>query len=223
MDAAPPLPADPTLDEVRAALAPRLAAQAGFDGWGAEAVDAAADEAGVDRAIARLAFQGGAVDRIDAWFDSLDHRLVAAFPPERIDALRTSQRIRAFVEHRLDLVAPDREGLRRALAILAQPQNVRAAGRLGWRTADRMWRLAGDTATDWNHYSKRTILMAVYGSTIAVFLDDGSEGQAETRAFLGRRLANVGQFEKWKGRLGGGNRDRLSLTRFLARLRYPAV
>lgn len=217
------LPDDPTLDEVRAALAPRLAAQAAFDGWSGAAVDAAADEAGVDCAVARLALTDKPVALIDAWFDSLDRRTVAAFPPERVDELRISQRIRAFVEHRLALMAPDREGLRRALAILAQPQNLRWAGRLAWRTADRMWRLAGDNATDWNHYSKRAILMGVYGSTVAVFLDDDSEGQADTCAFLGRRLRDVGRFEKLKAQLGGGNRDRLSLTRFLGRLRYPVV
>ena len=217
------LPDDPTLEEVRAALAPRLAAHAGFDGWGPAAVDAAADEEGVDRAIARLAFAGGAVDLVDAWFDSLDRRVVAAFPVDRLEPMRVSGRIRAFVEHRLDLMAPDREGLRRALGVLARPQNLATTARLGWRTADRLWRLAGDTATDWNHYSKRAILMGVYGSTIAVFLDDDSEGQADTRAFLGRRLAEVGRFEQVKAKLTGGERDRLSLTRFLGRLRYPAV
>ena len=217
------LPEDPTLKEVRAALAPGLAAHAGFDGWGEAAVDAAAAEVGVDRAIARLALAGGAVDRIDAWFDSLDRRTVAAFPPERLEPMRVAARIGAFVEYRLDLMAADREGLRRALGVLARPGNLRAAARLGWRTADRLWRLAGDRATDWNHYSKRAILMGVYASTIAVFLDDQSEGQVDTRAFLGRRLADVGRFEKLKAQLGGPNRDRLSLTRFLGRLRYPAV
>lgn len=217
------LPDDPTLDEVRAALAPQLAANAGFDGWGTEAVDAAADGLGADRAVARLALAGGPVERIDAWFDSLDRALVADFPPDRVDALRISQRIRAFVDHRLTRMATDREGLRRALAVLAQPQNLGAAARLGWRTADRMWRLAGDTATDWNHYSKRVILIGVYASTIAVFLDDQSEGQADTRAFLDRRLAGVGRFEKLKAQFGGGDRERLSLTRFLGRLRYPVV
>ncbi len=223
MTAADPLPDDPTLDEVRVALAPGLAAQAGFDGWGGAAVAAAADEAGVDPDIARLAFPGGPAALVDAWFDSLDRRTVAAFSPERIDAMRVSQRIRALVEHRLDLMASDREGLRRALAVLARPTNLGEAARLGWRTADRMWRLAGDTATDWNHYSKRAILMGVYGSTIAVFLDDMSEDHADTRAFLDRRLADVGKFEKVKAQWRGSNRERPSLTRFLGRLRYPVL
>ena len=222
MTDADPLPEDPTLEEVRAALARGLAAQAGFDGWGRTAVDAAAAAAGVDPAVARLALGDDPVALIDAWFDSLDRRMVAAFPPEEVEAMRVSRRIRAFVAERLSLMAPDREGLRRALAVLARPTNLGDVARLGWRTADRMWRLAGDTATDWNHYSKRAILMGVYGSTVAVFLDDMSEGHADTLAFLDRRLGDVGKFEKLKSQWLGSNRERPSLTRFLGRLRYPA-
>ena len=39
-----------------------------------------------------------------------------------------------------------------------------------------MWRIAGDTSTDFNHYTKRMTLGAVYGSTLLVWLDDQSEG-----------------------------------------------
>ena len=106
-----------------------------------------------------------------------------------------------------------------ALSILAMPQNLPQAARLSWRSADVMWRLAGDTATDYNHYSKRAILSAVYGSTLLAWLQDESEGSADTAAFLDRRIDQVMQFEKWKAGIGG--RERPSITRFLGRLRYP--
>jgi ubiquinone biosynthesis protein COQ9 len=117
---------------------------------------------------------------------------------------------------------PHREALRRALAILALPQNVAAATGLAWRAADRMWRVAGDTSTDFNHYSKRAILIGVYGSTALVFLDDRAAGLPETRAFLDRRLGDVGRFEKVKASWRGRRERRPSLSRFLGRLRYPA-
>ena len=84
-----------------------------------------------------------------------------------------------------------------------------------------MWRLAGDTATDFNHYSKRTILSSIYAATLLVWLDDDSEGWSETRAFLDRRLADVGRFEKWKAEWRGSAERRPSLARFVGRLRYP--
>lgn len=212
---------DPTLDEIRMALAPAIAANAAFDGWGDAARDMAAEGAGIDRDVAALAFAGGAVEMIDAWFADIDHAMTAAVPDPA--ALKVRQRITVLVEARLAAMASDRESLRRALAILALPTNVVRAGRLGWRTVDRIWRAAGDTATDYNHYTKRTILLGVYAATIAVFLDDDSEDFADTRAFLARRIEGIMRFEKAKAGIVKRTQRRPSLSRFVGRLRYPVV
>jgi ubiquinone biosynthesis protein COQ9 len=214
---------DMTLDELCAELAPRLPAHTAFDGWGEAALAMAAAELGVPADRARLAFPGGAMQMIDAWFDWSDKATLLAFPPERIAALKIRERIRELILFRLETAAPHREALRRTLAILAMPQNGFAAARLAWRSADRIWRIAGDTATDFNHYSKRAILIGVYGSTSFVFLDDESDDMAETRAFLDRRIDDVMRFEKAKARWRGSSTRRPSLSRFLGRLRYPAV
>ncbi len=216
-------PAEMTLDELRAALAPLIPRHAAFDGWSDEALAMAASELGVPAGRARLAFGQGPVQMIDAWFDSIDLAMLEALAPERIAAMKIRDRIRELVLFRIERILPQREALRRAAAILAQPQNLAASARLAWRAADRMWRLAGDTATDFNHYSKRAILTGVYGSTMLVFLDDRSEDLADTRAFLNRRIDDVMRFEKVKASWRG-SRERLpSLSRFLGRLRYPAV
>lgn len=214
---------DATLDEIRAELAPLIAANAGFDGWTRAALDAAAMSAGVDADIAALAFPGGPTDMIDAWFESIDERMAAVLPPERLVAMKIRARIAALVEARLDAVASERESLRRALAVLAMPGNIARGARLGWRSADRMWRLAGDTATDYNHYTKRAILAGVYGATITVFLDDESDGQADTRAFLARRIDGIMRFEKAKAGFLESTQNLPSLSRFIGRLRYPVV
>jgi ubiquinone biosynthesis protein COQ9 len=218
-----PTPQDMTLDELRLVLAPRIAPNAAFDGWSDKALAMAAADVGVPAPRARLCFPKGAAEMIDAWFDAIDRDMAAAFPLERVEAMKIRERIRALILYRIEAMQPNREALRRALAILAQPQNVPLAARLAWRAADRMWRIAGDRATDFNHYTKRAILMGVYGSTTLVFLDDDSDGLARTRAFLDRRIDEVMRFEKAKAQWRG-NRERLpSLSRFLGRLRYPAV
>ncbi len=214
--------ADMTLDELRVALAPHLAPNAAFDGWTAKAVDAAADAIGADRDVARLAVPGKPVEMIDIWFADIDRRMAEALPPETLGAMKIRAKITALVESRLDELAPDREALRRAVAILAMPQNAARTTRLGWRSADAMWRLAGDSATDYNHYTKRAMLAGIYAATIAVFLQDESEGQAETRAFLARRIENIMQFEKAKAKLAGRSDHRFSMSRFIGRLRYHA-
>lgn len=224
LPASAPTPSDDlTLEEIRALLAPGIASNAAFDGWGDEARDMAAQAANLDADVARLAFPGGAVDMIDAWFAQIDRRMLEAVPAQQLAAMKIRQKITVLVEARLAAAAPDREALRRAIAVLALPQNVPAAARLGWRTADLMWRLAGDTATDYNHYTKRAMLLAVYGATVTVFLDDESDGFADTRAFLARRIEGIMRFEKAKAQFLARTEHRPSLTRFLGRLRYPAA
>jgi len=217
-----PLPADPTLDEVRAALAPIIARNAGFDGWSDAAVHAAADEAGVDRDVAKLAFKDNAIDMIDAWINSVDLELAHRLPAEKLAAMKIRDRITALLATRLDIMAPDRESLRRAMAIMAMPQNLVRSAKIGWRSADRMWRLAGDTASDFNHYTKRMTLSAVYASTLSVFVNDDSDNFADARAFLDRRIDNVMQFEKVKFQAKQRQEYVPSLSRFIGRLRYPA-
>ena len=71
-----------------------------------------------------------------------------------------------------------------------------------YRSVDLMWRAAGDTATDFNFYTKRGLLAGVYGSTILFWLDDGSEGYAESWAFLDRRIADVMNIQRARARAG---------------------
>lgn len=222
--------ADLTLDELRVALAPDIAASAIFDGWNETALTAAAEMAGCDPDVARLAFKDSGKDTgsnlamamIEAWITSVDQAMEAEWPAERLATLKIRERIRTLVAFRLDAVADVDEAVRRALAVMAQPQNARAALKLGWRSADIMWRLAGDTATDYNHYTKRAILAGIYAATLAVFVNDDSEGKADTHAFLERRIDGVMKFEKAKAQFVGKDRELPSLTRFLGRLRYPA-
>ena len=217
------LSADLTLDELRLALAQGIAEAAVFDGWSDAALEYAADQLGADRDVARLAFKDdGAMGMICAWIETIDRRMMLEFPPERIAALKIRQRIRDLVLFRLDAVTGLEESLRRALAIMAMPQNLAKSLKTGWHSADVMWRIAGDTATDYNHYTKRAILASIYGATLAVFVDDESEGKADTRAFLDRRIDGVMRFETAKAKWLNPEREHFSMARFLGRLRYPS-
>ena len=217
-----PLPTDPTLDEIRLALAPAIGRNAAFDGWSSAAVTAAAGELGVDADVAQLAYKDGAMAMIDGWIDSIDLAVARRLPPETLSAMKIRARITALLATRMEVMAPDREALRRAMAIMASPQNLARAAKIGWRTADRNWRLAGDTATDFNHYTKRMTLSAVYGSLLVVFVNDDSEDFSDSRAFLDRRIDNVMQFEKVKAQAKARREFTPSLSRFIGRLRYPA-
>jgi ubiquinone biosynthesis protein COQ9 len=135
--------------------------------------------------------------------------------------MKIRDRIRTALVTRLE--QSDREITRRALAILAQPQHAALSARLLWQAADAMWRAAGDTATDYNHYTKRAILSAIYSATLLFWTQDDSEDFAATRAFIDRRIDGVMRFEKAKARVLGITARLPDPARFLGRLRYPAV
>lgn len=208
------------LKEIRLKLALAIGENAVFDGWTAAAVDSAANSQGVDPAQARLAVPKDQAGKIDLYIRGVDRALEDWFTPERLEGLKIREKIRAIVWKRLEVMEPAREAVRRALSILAMPQNVPTGLKTGWRTADVMWRIAGDTSTDYNHYTKRIMLGGVYGSTLLVWLDDQTDGWAETASFLDRRIDDVMKIEKLKA--DWKNQEHFSVTRFLGRLRYPA-
>lgn len=209
------------LEKLRRELAIPVGENAVFDGWTRAAVDSAAAQLGIDPVHARLAMPKSQVGMIELYIGEVDRALEAWFTPQRLKSMKIREKIRALIWQRLEIMGPAREAVRRALAILAMPQNVPLALRMGWRTANLMWRIAGDTSTDFNHYTKRMTLGAVYTSTLLVWLDDQSEGWSETAAFLDRRIDDVMKFEKLKAQWRGSSDRRLSLTRFVGRLRYP--
>lgn len=208
------------LEQIRRRMALPVGENAVFDGWTQAAVDTAADQLGIDRAQARLAVPKDQASKIDLYIRGVDRALEEWFTPERLENLKIREKIRTIVWKRLEIMEPAREAVRRALSILAMPQNVPTALRTGWRTADVMWRIAGDTSTDYNHYTKRLMLGGVYASTLLVWLDDQTQGYAETAGFLDRRIDDVMQIEKLKHDWSG--QEHFSVSRFLGRLRYPA-
>ncbi len=213
---------DDSLGALRIGLAPALADAAAFDGWTPLAVSNAAAATGVNPDTAQYAFAGGAMAMIEAWVHGVDAAMVAALPSKQLAALKIRERIRTLVQFRLDAIVHQKEALRRALAIMAMPQNVLRALQLGWHSADAMWRLAGDTATDYNHYTKRLTLGSIYAATLAIYVDDTSAEHEQTKAFLDRRIEGIMKFEKAKARLLRPRDEQFSPARLLGRLRYPA-
>ena len=208
------------LEALRQRLALAVGEHAVFDGWSRAAVDSAADKLGIDRAQARLAMPKTQSGLVDAYIQGVDRALQEHFTPKRLARMKIRDKIRTLVWQRLEIMAPAREAVRRGLAVLAMPQNLPLAMRIGWRTSDLMWRIAGDTITDFNHYTKRLTLGGVYASTLLAWLDDESDKWGDTADFLDRRIDDVMKIEKWKAEWKGSGQH-VSVSRFLGRLRYP--
>lgn len=198
--------------EAAVRLAPTL-------GWGARMAEAAVREAGVDRREARLLLPDGPRDLAVLLWKRHDAQALAKLATVDASALKVRARIRAAVEARVEAAVADGEAERKAQAYMALPTNAPLALRLAWSTADALWRWAGDTSTDENHYSKRLLLAGIVLSTSLAWTTRGRE------AALRRLDAQIGQvmtFEGWKARLPAMSDGLRSLAGVLGRTRYGA-
>ena len=172
-----------------------------FDGWSRKTLRHGAEDAGISIAELDRLFPAGANDCIGHFLDRADRDMEQAFQSRNPSAMKIRDRIASAVRIRLEQAAPHKEAVRRTLAYLAIPGRGGLGVRSLYKTVDVIWKAAGDTATDYNFYTKRGLLATVYSATVLFWLNDTSEDHAETWAFLDRRIQNVMQIPKVTGRL----------------------
>ncbi|HVJ54049.1 MAG TPA: COQ9 family protein [Aliidongia sp.] len=172
-----------------------------FDGWSLTAMRAGAKALKLDETESFQLFPGGAGEAA-LWLDDwADRRMLDALESRDLAAMKVRERVGAAVMARLAVLAPYREAVRRAIALKLSPFGAARAAQIVYRTVDAIWYAAGDQATDFNFYTKRSLLAAVYAPTMLYWLNDGSEGATETEAFLQRRLAQVMKLPGLTGKL----------------------
>lgn len=164
-------------------------------GWNRLLVERACGEIGLSAADGELLVPNGARDLAALYSRACDATAAEALSAFDPATLKIRERIAAGVHARLEAAAVEAEAARRWSGFLAMPQNAALGLRLAWESADAIWRWAGDTATDENHYSKRAILAGILISALSVRL---SQGRDEAERFVAARIENVMAFEKWK-------------------------
>ena len=177
---------------------------AAFDGWSRRTLTNAAADAGLDRATATRLFPQGPSSLL-AWLDDwTDRQMLAAVADEDIASLPVRRRIARLVRARLDALAPHKEAMRRAALARGLSPDVARGGRALWHAADSIWERAGFASgpeEGFSHYSRRTLLVGILVSTFFYWLDDTSEDQADSWAFLDRRIDDALKLGKATGRI----------------------
>jgi ubiquinone biosynthesis protein COQ9 len=198
-------------DHILLAALPNVA----FDGWTQALLVDAARSAGYAPEVALLEFPAGPADLVAHFSDWADRQMLVRLEGADLSALKVRARITLGVRVRLEVVEPYREAVCSGLSLLAMPQHTVRATRLLWRSCDAIWWAAGDTATDFNHYSKRGLLSGVLAATTLHWLNDSSDEHAESWAFLDRRIANALSIGGLAGRLAKAAPDCSGLLRHL--------
>jgi len=162
-------------------------------GWSPRLVERASADQGLSKGDAELLFPHGPRDLAALLSRRHDRQALDALPDPA--GLKIRERIARGVQARLEAAAAQQDAARRWAGFLALPQNAPLALKLAWESADAIWRWAGDTATDENHYSKRAILSGILIPALSIRL---TQGRLAAEGFVAARIENVMQFEKWK-------------------------
>ena len=190
----------PLADDQRAALIAAMLPNVAFDGWSRPALRAAARRVGMPADEALALFPNGAAELVACFSRWADVRMLDRFEAMVPEPSRISDRITLAITSRLEIIAPWREAVRRALSVLTLPRHVPLGLRLLYETVDGIWYAAGERATDFSFYTKRVTLGAIYAATLLYWLEDSSPGFSDTRAFLERRLSEVAAIGKARQR-----------------------
>jgi ubiquinone biosynthesis protein COQ9 len=209
----------PLAESQREALIEAMLPDVAFDGWSRPALRAAARRIGMPAGEAVALFPGGSADLVACFSRRADLRMLDRLEAEALDPLRIPERIALAIATRLDIIAPWREAVRRALSVLVLPQHAPLGLRLLYETVDAAWYGAGDRATDFSFYTKRLTLAAIYAATLLYWLEDSSPDFAETHAFLDRRLADAAVVGRARQHLGTAVEHLPNPVRLLRQLR----
>lgn len=160
-------------------------------GWHWSVIEEAAGLGKMQSDIARSLFPAGLSDAVAHFSDYMDRAMLTALTKIPYDALRVRDRIRTAVVTRLACYEGHKDVVRHTLAFWALPIHVIQGQRVLWRSADRIWNWAGDTATDYTKQTKRASLSSILLGTTMVWITDESQDNLLTTTFLDRRIENV--------------------------------
>ena len=178
-----------------------------FDGWSMDVIERAALQAGYSSAACHAAFEGGILDVLGCFAAYADRQMLERLNGVDADALPVRERIEAALMARFEVLADHKDVVKDSMKFWLNPFNKPRAGKIIWHSADAIWVWAGDVSTDYNRYTKRSLLSGILAASMLVWLNDHSEDLSKTRSFVRARIANVLTFGKLvsgvKGKIGG--------------------
>jgi ubiquinone biosynthesis protein COQ9 len=191
-----------------------------LEGWTSLMAMRAGKACGLSAGETELLLPQGPADLAALLSRRHDAAALAALGKLDPSTLKIRERIATGVAARLEAACADEAAVRRLNGWFTLPQNMALGARLAWESADKIWRWAGDVATDENHYTKRVLLAGILSGALAIRLSSGAEA---AKTFTDRRIENVMAFEKWKATTSF--KPSQMIARFaesLGRMRYGA-
>ena len=208
--------------KARADILAAMLPQAAFDGWTQKSLRAAVKNTDLPKGAEELYFPQGPLEVIRFWSEQMNAAVETDLAELDQATMKIRDKVTAGVLSSLYAIGPHDEAARRAIARMSLPDALGQGPKQLWSAADTIWRAIGDTSTDGNYYSKRTILAGVIGSTMTVWLSEDEPQKPKARKFLDDRIANVMSFEKAKWDFKKRTANMPNPAEILGAIRYGA-
>ena len=191
-----------------------------FDGWNQKSLRASIKSINLPEGSEELYFPEGALEVIRFWHDQMNEFVKSSLESLNKSEMKIREQVTAGVLSALESIGSNEEAMRRAIIRLSLPDAAVQGPTYLWSLADSIWRAIGDRSTDYNYYTKRTILAGVLGSTVTVWISDSDQNKVKTKLFLDARISNVMSFEKSKFKIVEKINNIPNFAEILGRLRY---
>lgn len=174
-------------------------------GFSIDAINKSVTETGLSPASTKGIFKNGSFDLIDFFYKKSNSDLADYLEDlvKKGEVKSKNQLVRLAILHRLRLTQPYIKHWPEAMAVMTfNPEYALKSIENLLRLCDEVWYQLGDDSVDFNWYTKRLTLAALYKSTEFFMIQDTSEDFIETTKFLDNRLKDLGEFHKFKSQFG---------------------
>ena len=144
-------------------------------------------------------FPEGIFELKQYYFSEIDEQMLQKIKTQNYENIRVRDKIFNGVLIRLELFKKNKTSIK--YIFVSESSNPIKSLKHLWRTSDLIWKSAGDSSTDYNHYTKRLLLSWVYITTLICWLNDKSRNINNTKLFLNRRIDEVLEFGKQSGKI----------------------
>ena len=119
-----------------------------FDGWTNALMERTAERLKTAKNKVDMEFPDGARDLVKYFSTWATDEAVKKLKKANLSDMRVRDRITCGVRTRLEILAPYKQAESAALSFMALPPQSFSLPKLVWDAADKLWWIAGDTATD---------------------------------------------------------------------------
>lgn len=169
-----------------------------FEGWNQKALELAFIKSEIDVKFLPFIFENGCSDIANLFIRMIDNKMQEATINMDFGQMKIRDKIKNLVKIRLKINQEYKPQLQKLIHFYLHPKNINLAFKNAYKTADLMWKIAGDNATDFNFYTKRLILAKIYIRVLFSFVKDQSDNYQKTLDLLDKEIEKVMQFAAFK-------------------------